>query len=334
MKAMDLQKLVTSPATVLQELTIDVCYPQIQNLENALRPTVCAYSSLFSMVTVLRSLQQNNFLNNQSENGVNPLTTFANDFCENLSITVDNKLILVNRMMTTANNDKTDFDTDCIETLGHAQNVWYDPIIPSEIITYGDMCQGFKELFQQLKLRNITSNLEIGIYAYVLNYHMYLNSMEEKIFERCVDSKFFEDPTKYCSKSIVGNLNLTLWGQTQKDKACEEGAIKMQQMCNAALAAQLAENIGAEGSDDQEVDSEAVQEVKNKEECYPCAYTISYIFSKYENYLTATIEEIFKEISKKTVGALQQSRIDAIVLDDDIEQQRKAAKTLQIQLPA
>jgi hypothetical protein len=52
--------------------------------------------------------------------------------------------------------------------------------------------------------------------------------MEEKIFERCVDSKFYEDPVKYCSKSIVGNLNLTLWGQNQKDKACEEGALKMQ----------------------------------------------------------------------------------------------------------
>ena len=75
--------------------------------------------------------------------------------------------------------------------------------------------------------RGLTSNLELGTYAYVLTYHMYLNSMEERIFEKCVDSKLYDDPVKYCSRGIVQNLNLTLWGQSAKDKACEEGASKM-----------------------------------------------------------------------------------------------------------
>jgi len=41
-----------------------------------------------------------------------------------------------------------------------------------------------------LKNKNISSNLDIGTYAYVLNYHMYLYSMMEMIFERCIDAKF------------------------------------------------------------------------------------------------------------------------------------------------
>ena len=63
---------------------------------------------------------------------------------------------------------------------------------------------------------------------------MYLNAMEEGIFEHCVDSKLLEDSSKYCQRSIVGNLNLTLWGQSQKDKVCVEGGKAMQEKCLSA----------------------------------------------------------------------------------------------------
>jgi len=90
-------------------------------------------------------------------------------------------------------------------------NKWFDPLIPSDIITYGDMCHAFKELFIELRDRNVGDFTEAAIYSYVLTYQMYLNSMEEIVFERCVDSKLIENPSNYCNRTIVNNLNLTLW---------------------------------------------------------------------------------------------------------------------------
>ena len=78
------------------------------------------------------------------------------------------------------------------------------------------MCHAYKELFIELRDRNVTGFEEAAIYSYVLTYQMYLNSMEELIFERCVDSKLLEDPSKYCNRTIVDNLNLTLWTQDNK----------------------------------------------------------------------------------------------------------------------
>jgi hypothetical protein len=47
--------------------------------------------------------------------------------------------------------------------------------------------------------------------------------MEELIFEKCVDSKLLDNPLVYCNKTIIGNLNLTLWTASHKIKACNEG---------------------------------------------------------------------------------------------------------------
>jgi hypothetical protein len=53
---------------------------------------------------------------------------------------------------------------------------------------------------------------------------MYLNSQEELIFEKCVDSKLLDNPLTYCNNTIINNLNLTLWTPSNKLKACDEGA--------------------------------------------------------------------------------------------------------------
>ena len=86
------------------------------------------------------------------------------------------------------------------------------------------MCHAYQELFIELKGRNITGFSDAVIYSYVLTYQMYLNSMEEQIFEYCVDARLLGDPINYCNRTIVGNLNLTLWTQPNKIKACQEGA--------------------------------------------------------------------------------------------------------------
>eukprot|EP00347_Sterkiella_histriomuscorum_P023738 403333557 len=241
------------------------------------------------------------------------LQTFAEDYCNNLESTVSSKLQIVNRLRTIDPND-AQFTDACLDSLNKSENKWFDPIIPSDIITYGDMCQGFRDLYSQLNQRGLNSSLDLGTYAYVLVYHMYLNSMEERIFEKCVDSKLQEDPLKYCTRSIVSNLNLTLWSQGSKDKACSEGAVKMQEKCNNT------QSVSGTG-DGVKTDG-----------CYPCAFTISYVFAKYEKFLTTSIEGVFQQLSQRASEALILSKQDSQE-DEETQKKKKAAKTLKLQLP-
>jgi len=100
--------------------------------------------------------------------------------------------------------------------------------------------------------------------------------MEELIFEKCVDSKLLDNPLVYCNKTIIGNLNLTLWTASHKIKACNEGGDLIQTQCNQP----------------------------GSKECYPCAYTISYIFSKYEKYIVTVMEGTFSILSKRAATSL------------------------------
>jgi hypothetical protein len=45
--------------------------------------------------------------------------------------------------------------------------------------------------------------------------------------------------------------------------------------------------------------------------CYPCAYSISYLFTKYEDYVTEALEDIYTEISDLTAIVLYEAYSDA-----------------------
>ena len=51
--------------------------------------------------------------------------------------------------------------------------------------------------------------------------------------------------------------------------------------------------------------------------CYPCAYTLSYVFTKYEDYVTETLEVVYSDISDITAIVLYEAYTDATTDDDD-----------------
>lgn len=112
---------------------------------DALKPTVCAYSSLFTLTNIQNAykIYKGVVYANESDN---PLRNYAKDYCDNLESTVGAKLAVINKLKT-FNTNTTEFDDGCLDTLSKADNKWFDPLIPSELITYGDICQGFRELF-------------------------------------------------------------------------------------------------------------------------------------------------------------------------------------------
>lgn len=75
------------------------------------------------------------------------------------------------------------------------------------------------------------------------------------------------NPEDYCTRTIAPTLNLTLWTDSMEAKACRDGATVLQERCNTTNLLQS--------------------------DCFPCAYVISYIFTKYESYVVTAIENTF-----------------------------------------
>lgn len=139
---------------------------------------------------------------------------------------------------------------------------------------------------------------------------MYMNSMEEIIFEKCVDSRLLEDPAAYCSRTIVPTLDFTLWTKDNKDKGCIEAGDVVKTQC-------------VDNPDDSE-----------EEQCFPCAYLISYIFSKYEKYTTTAVENVFDLISQDYASTLRKAAQAVIEGQGEQSPEEKAQyKTLEIQFP-
>ena len=135
-------------------------------------------------------------------------------------------------------------------------NKWFDPIIPSQLITRRDVCVSFAELFQELHKKNKLKATQVQVYAYVLVYEMYLNAMEQVTFQRCSDKDIIAHSKVYCRTHLVSHLNVTLWNNDNKLKACRDSLTYMKEKCH-----------------------------KHKKHCYPCAYSISFLFRKYERYI-------------------------------------------------
>ena len=250
------------------------------------------------------------------------MEVFAQDYCQNLETYVSKKLSLINQLAT-LDTQGVNFETLCTAIVAQADNKWFDPFIPSIIITNGDMCHGIKEIYSELKTRNILDFTNAAIYTYVLIYQMDLNAMEESIFERCVDSRMLEDPFPYCQRSIVNNLNATLWSASTSQRACEEGAVAMLKKCGKPLPQGVVDSTDT-----------ATTIVVDTDLCYPCAYAISYIFAKYEKYSAMTVETVFDTMSKRASEMLHEIKMEVNQDTKDKQTARlKASKTLPIQMP-
>jgi hypothetical protein len=82
----------------------------------------------------------------ESQSNEDRVRPFARDYCRSLERTITQKLAFINRIKKLDYNT-SEFDDGCLRELAQVENRWFDPVIPSEIISFGDACQGFKELF-------------------------------------------------------------------------------------------------------------------------------------------------------------------------------------------
>lgn len=147
------------------------------------------------------------------------IDAYIADYCNNIADGTQEKLTII-AQIDSIEITSQNFTDDCIDYVDDYANWWFDPIIPSETITYGDTCDAFKELFMQLELMAISSYEDKVIYSYVMIYQLYINSMEETVFSKCIDSELAFDPVSYCTKNIVDESNFTIWSNDTSTQYC------------------------------------------------------------------------------------------------------------------
>jgi hypothetical protein len=135
--------VVEDPEDFLIDFTADVCIPMLSNAENAYKTFVCSYSSLF----VLEVLQE---VYADEETSSDTVTIYIGDYCNNVADGTQEKINTIGQLNTIDTAD-SDYEDQCIDYLQQYDNYWFDPIIPSEYITYGDTCDAFQSLFSELE---------------------------------------------------------------------------------------------------------------------------------------------------------------------------------------
>lgn len=114
---------------------------------------------------------------------------------------------MVNKLITADTKDENGYIGKCTAYIGEdPNNQWFDPLITSDVVTTNDLCEAFRQLFDSLKEQGYSSIEKATIYTYVLIFQMHMNSLEEALFDRCVDSSLFNSPDAYCSSSLVPSL--------------------------------------------------------------------------------------------------------------------------------
>ena len=126
-----------SPATSLANFTADLCILVLDDVEQGLKPTVCAYSSLFVIYYIEYA-----YTELASSNSSESIDDYASDYCTNFNDGVLAKLSFINSI-STYTATASDFVTKCEAEIEEVTNYWFDPVLPSELITVGDMCEAY-----------------------------------------------------------------------------------------------------------------------------------------------------------------------------------------------
>lgn len=93
------------------------------------KPTVCAYTSIFTLIYLVKAVNTGASIN-----------SYATDYCAHIESNVGSKIKLISQLSQYGASHECMFEDACLKLFSDVPNQWMDPVIPSEIITYGDMC--------------------------------------------------------------------------------------------------------------------------------------------------------------------------------------------------
>lgn len=275
----------------------------LTNIPNAQKPFVCGYTSLFSIIAIQNDLRAD-------ENA--DLTPRQRDYCTNLKGGVEQKIDLIDSL-NLADTISTTYYDDCVALFSNDKlvNWWFDPLIPSESITVGEMCIAYQDMFGELhKVQYPTSQNDAVAYSYVLTYQMYLDEMKLDVYNGCIDDELLQQPTQYCDQVLSAEIEFALWNDVNEQSSCAEGVNGLEEICEIESTTQT--YVSDENGDLQEDETTGGS---TPDECKPCAYVIAYIFERYEHYVATTMQAAFEAIADDQAQTLQAATYTAAGID-------------------
>lgn len=208
-------KLRENPVTIYEDFVLGVCMDHLDIIQNSVKPSFCSFMSLYS----LRYLKQAVVHDGQD------IDLFAADFCSNAKDSAKARMLLLNDIFTVGPKS-TLFDEKCMNGLKNAaiMNPWYFPTVPTTLLSFGDVCQSYKELFLQMDSKNIHSLTKAAQFSVILTLELDFNSKEDKLFNECTDSIVQKDPMAFCKDDIVGESAFSLWTDLELQNLCASAA--------------------------------------------------------------------------------------------------------------
>ncbi|CDW77055.1 UNKNOWN [Stylonychia lemnae] len=300
------------PMSVYANLTTDICFPQITNIQHSLKPTICAYQGLFVI----------EYIDKLGVSFPEKIRAFADDYCKNIQEAMNDKLQLIN-ILNSYQPDYQNYTQKCEDYIFSHSNMWFDPTKPSDDITIGVMCEAYQELFTSLKSYNPALKYEDAIiYTYAFIYQTLIDRYDMDFLNVCVDSQLQANPEDYCNE-LMSKIDFILLNEDEEKQLCSVNGKKMKKRCHDIdrVESEQGNNISPEGH----------------EYCFPCAFTIGYMMHDYNYGVEKQIKDVFIAFSKKATGILKDASKELQQKQDKIDLQKKLEKsqlTSQIQLPA
>ena len=78
----------------------------------------------------------------------------AKDYCKSFKLIIKEKLSFINQLQSIENmDDQMAFSEKCLAHIRGLENSWFDPSIPSSIISEIDMCDSYYDVMKELHCR-------------------------------------------------------------------------------------------------------------------------------------------------------------------------------------
>lgn len=216
----------------------------------------------------------------------------AKDYCKSFKLIVKEKLSFINQLQSVADlSDKAAFSDRCVTHIRGLSNSWFDPSIPHDIISETDMCDAYHDVFSELEARGQLNFVNSVQHSYMLNHQMHMSAMMQTLFDACNDNNVEDKKTNqdYCERNFMKKANFTLWEDHNKAKACSDSLLKTSEKCATRM----------------EANGVAINS------CHSCGYAISYLFSRYDNFVTTSMENVFADINEKIGQSMNEAEAEA-----------------------
>lgn len=199
--------ILKDPAKVYDDLTLQVCFNYVGNVENMIKPDTCVYSSFYAMIYLKKAAEKKE-----------DLKLYAENYCARLPFSLYER-VQFTRKLWDMRKKKLNTVPFCVDQLKHKlKNDWFSPYMPTNKISATSMCETYQDIMDVMEKKGYTIWRYAIIYMYEVTFQRLLNSVETYYFDTCIPQRIIDTPKKFCELVIKKEAALFTF-MSEKDVA-------------------------------------------------------------------------------------------------------------------